>query len=243
MLAKNLCHAGRRLHHAVHLVDVAILTGDVGLNNLLSVDPAVGNRFRLVVGQDLQVAVSNLVVLHERGQEVNHGCCIFREEHGYSLPTRAQFVPVLRSWHRRHGHDVDRVVDAGSRQSAHGLAFFGGIAAHVRHERNEVGIVDHGIVQHELLSCFRHLLIRANAPLVGGIPLLERIVVSREERLRTCLAQHVCLPEVVNEAQHVGVLSFFLQPLVDRVAQPSRLSGEHFVVFILTRMQHAGTYQ
>ena len=67
VLVDDLCHVGRSLNYAVHLLDVAVLAGDVTLGNLLAIDPGLSDVVGLMVGQHVQVGVRHLVDLHEGG--------------------------------------------------------------------------------------------------------------------------------------------------------------------------------
>ena len=74
MLVDNFCHVGRRLNHAVHLLYITVLTGDVAFNHLLTVHPSLVDIVGLMVGQHIKVGTGNLVDLHIRRQEMDHRC-------------------------------------------------------------------------------------------------------------------------------------------------------------------------
>ena len=72
MTVDNLRHIVRLHHHAIYLMQISILAGNVALYNLLAIDPGVGNGIGGSVGQDTEVVGCNLIILHVGRQEVDH---------------------------------------------------------------------------------------------------------------------------------------------------------------------------
>ena len=75
MAANDAGHVVGRCHHTVHLMYVAILAGNVTLDNLHAVHPCVGCRSATAIGEDVQVVVGDVLLVHIGGQEVYHRLC------------------------------------------------------------------------------------------------------------------------------------------------------------------------
>ena len=245
MGADNLGHVRIALNHAVHLVDVAVLTGNVAFHHLLAVHPGLLRAGGHLVGQHRQVGIGNLVVGHVGGQEVNHRRRRGILQQGNRLATLTVSSPSRRVRHQFGLHHIHRVIDTRSRLTAHcpTLLGSGGIAlcTTVRHQLDEVRIVDHRVVQQQLLLGAGQLVVVAHTPGVLSEPNFISTVGSGKQRLRTGVAQHLVLAHVVDELQRVLEVAFFRQTLVDGVAEPVGLPRQQVV--ILTRLQGPGTHQ
>ena len=230
VLAENLRHVGSRLDHAVHLLDVTVLAGDVALDDFLAVDPRLADGRGAAVGQDGEVLVRDFVVRHVGGQEVDHRRrgAVLEEQDAFGAV--APLVPRNGPWHVGRVQARHRVVDGCCRGTPHAGAWLDLRVERVGEQFNQIGIVDHRIVEQHLFLRQAQLVVGTHAPGIGLEPLLVRVVVGHKERLRTRLAEHRSLPQVVDQAEHRGVVPVFAQPLVDGVAQPFGLTFEQAVV-------------
>ena len=151
VLADNLSHVGRRLNHAAYLLDIAVLTGNVAFHHLLAVHPSLLDAVGLMVRENRQVFVSQLVERRESREEVDHRRSRSILEDGNALATILELLPRSGVRHPVRTENLHRVIDAHSRLTTHTLAFLGRVTAHVRQQLNEVGIVDHRVVQQQFL--------------------------------------------------------------------------------------------
>ena len=119
-----------------------------------------------MVGQDAQVLVGHVVVAHERWQEMNHRSRSGILEDGNGFATLLEFGPGSGVGHVRRLHDIDGIIDGRSGLTAHAHAFHRRVAAHIGEQLDEVGIVDHGVVEQHLLLCCCQLRIVPYTPVV-----------------------------------------------------------------------------
>ena len=135
-------------------------------------------------------------------------------------------VGHFRRFHHSHG------VEGRARgKAAHALAFTGRRTLHARQAVQLHRVVDHAAEEQQLLLRCRQLLITSDAPGVVAIEPLEGCVVGHEERLRTRLAQHFSITQIVDQANSVLIVALFRQPTVD-ARTPS--FGSALIQIILT---------
>ena len=153
MLTEHLGHVGHWLYHAVNLLHVAILACDITVEHLTRVHPSLAGRCGLMVGEHGEVFARDVVILHELRQEVNHRWCggIFQD--GDALAAVAEALPCCRHRHLGRRQDFYGVVDTRSRLSAHAHTLQWRCAADVGEQLDEIGIVDHRVVEQHLLLC------------------------------------------------------------------------------------------
>ena len=99
-----------------------------------------------MVRQDLQILHLHLVQFHESWQEVNHWSFSGVLYDGDRPSPLLQLRPGRRVWHRLRSHPLHRVKHTRRRLSAHTFALQRRITVRVRHQLNQVSIVDHRVV-------------------------------------------------------------------------------------------------
>lgn len=152
---------------------------------------------------------------------MNHrGFISILEDMDAALPTH--IVPRHGAWHSLCLHHGYRVVGCCCRSSSHTHTLQGRavVCRQVRQQFDEVGIVDHCIVDQQRLLSVSELVVRTHAPLVAFEPFVKRIIIGHEERFRTCSAEGFAEPHVIDQVKHDGVVAVFLQSLIDGVTQP-----------------------
>ena len=215
---------------SVHFLNVAILAGDVTLDELLAVHPGIGHRRRHAVGEDVQVVVGDVVQLHIGRQEVNHRLRRVVAKQHDALLAILVLCPEFRVRHLVGVHARNAVEHRCSRFAAHALSFFRRIATDITEQFHQIGIVHHCAVEQQFFLSQRQVFILTHAPIIR---LEERIIhriVGNKQRFATRLAQYRCLVQVVDEAQCVSIVAILLQPLVNGVAEPGRLTCELILV-------------
>ena len=120
VLVDNLCHVGRSFKHAVYLLDIAVLTGNITLDDLLAVYPGLVHIVGLMVGQYVQVCTRHLIVLHEGGQEMDHRGGGVIPQDGDASAFVLEFGPHFCIGHLTGFHDLHGVINTGCRLTAHG---------------------------------------------------------------------------------------------------------------------------
>ena len=85
IIVDNQRHVGAGLNHALHFLDITILTSDVivvllaagitRVHHLHTINPCLFDTGGTSVGQQVQVFRRNLMILQIGRQEVDHRCC------------------------------------------------------------------------------------------------------------------------------------------------------------------------
>ena len=241
-VADDLGQVARRQQHVLHLVDVAVLAGDVGADDLVAED--VGRLLLLVIGcarHHLEVAMGaaggDVVARHLLLGEVHHHGARGIHHHVHALVVVFLPVGVVHrhvSLALQPGDGVDDVGASGVLQRLP-LHHRRRAVADVREHLHQDGIVEHRGIEQLLLHGLRQVLIAAHAPGVAGIEAVEGLVVGGEHRLRARLRQRLGIAQVVNKAQIVVERAFqhiptracqalgVLHGVIDATTQPRRI--------------------
>ena len=106
----------------------------------------------------------------------------------------------------------------------------------VRHHLQHVGIVQHSVVEEELLLCEAQVVILFNLaasrffPRCGLEKFFIRRIVSHEEGFTTGRRQDVSVIEVIDEPQRVVEIAAYFQLVVDALSEEVRLRGVEVVI-------------
>ena len=138
-----------------------------------------------MVGEQVQVFRSNLVVLQVGWQKVDHRSFrdILQDTDGMS----ATFTgPISIVWHLLGLHHIHRVVGRCRSCAAHGASPFRSssiaLSSLVGHQLQQIGVVDHGVSQQQLFLRQREVLILTNTPFVVLEPGLISTVGCNKQR-------------------------------------------------------------
>ena len=249
----HLGHVSGRHQHVLHLVDISVLTGDVGDNDLVAED--VGRVLLLVVGRTrnhLEVAVLAL-----RG-DVVVGHLLFGKMHHHRLGGVHHHVEagvvILLPIAVVHGHgglvgqEGDGVDDIGTRRVLQclSLSHCRATVADVREHFYQHGVVEHRAVEQLALHSVGEVFIAPHAPGVALVEAAEGLVIGREDGFRTSLGQCLGIAQVVDESQVVAECALqhiscagrqglrVLHCLIDTVAQPRRVVARIVEVVVIS---------
>ena len=240
--ADQFGQVARGQQHVLHLVDVAVLTGHVGTDDLVAED--VGRLLCLVVRltrHHLEVAVGSprgdIVIRHLLFRKMDH------HRTGGIHHDVEILVVVISPVGVVHRHVCptpqmgDRVDHIGTRGMLHRLALYhgSGTVGDIRQHLHEEGVVEHRGIEQLALHRVGQVFIPPHAPGVILVEAVEGLVVGREHGLGTRLGQSLCIAQVINQAQIVGERAFqhaalrvrqtlrILHGIIDTTAEPRRI--------------------
>ena len=249
--AQHFGQVARRHEDVLQLVDVTVLTGHVGIDNLVAEN--VGRAFIVVVGltgNHLEVAVlatgGDAVAGHLLHGEVHHHRARGVHDHVDALIVELLPIDIVL---RQVGSTIevgDGVNDVGTGGVLHSNTRGNTrcIVRHVRQHFHEDGVVEHRRVEQLFLHGFCQVFILPDAPRVVLVETLECLVVGREYGLRTSLLQRFRVAQIVDEPQIVVestcqyILVRILQLVINTTSQPTRvITLVVQVVTVLTRKE------
>ena len=231
MLMDDFRHIVGRCDHFLHLLDITVLTGNVRRSQYLyAIHPRLGRRLRLAIRQLHQVAVRDVIGLHEPRQQMYHRRTgvVPHEEH--AVFASAHLVPIFRLRHIL-GHDTGhRIIHAQRYFATHAHPLLRRIARDVRQQLYQIRIVHHGTVEQHLFLSQGQLFVVLHIPVVLLEKRFKGGIVCCKNRFASRLVQHACHVQIVDETKRIFIITLFLQPTVNGVVQPRRLTNQVFVL-------------
>ena len=257
--ANHLGQVARRNEYVLHLVDIAVLAGHVGADDLVAED--VGRLLCLVIGRarhHLEVAFratgGNVVAGHLLLGEVYHHGARGIHHHVDALVVILLPIGVVHRHVSPRAQPGNGVDDVGTRGVLHRLALHHGrrAVADVRQHLHQDGVVEHRGVEQLFLHGVGQVFVAFHTPAVVGVETVESLVVGGEDGLRARLGQRLGIAQVVNQTKIIGESAFqhialtgrqvfrVLHRLIDATAQPRRVVV-WIVQLVVIRTRHEST--
>ena len=234
MLMDDFRHVVCRRDYFLHLLHVAVLARDVcGSQHLYAVHPRLCRRQGFAIRQLGQVAIRDVVGLHEPRQQVYHGRTAVVPHQENPVFTSAHLIPIFGLGHVLRHDPCHGIVDAQRYLAAHAHPLLRRIARDVRQQLYQVSIVHHGTVEQHLFLGHGQLPIVLHVPTVLFEKSFKSRIVSSKQSLASCLVQNACHVQIVDETKRVFIVTLFLQPAINGIIQPRGLPDQ---VFVLTRL-------